>query len=323
MPLEDHRPEIDRPDIACYQQGNSGIDYVYSFTSDRPGPHLWVNSLTHGDEICGAIAVDFILRNWRGPNRGRVTLSFSNVLAYANTVENGRLGTRYVDEDMNRVWDRLDSNESSVELERARSLRPIADTADYLLDIHSTDYPSEPLTIVGLLGNKKKVDDGRLLAQKLGYPTLLVADQGHTAGVRLRDYGRFSSTDSESTALVVECGASWQASSVRVAIEASLSFLGVFDCIDRDEFKVPRNVEKKKPFRMVEVTSSVTIDFSDFEFTMPLRGDEVIPNAGTQIALQGGLPITTPHDDCFIMYPAKQIVVGETAVRFGRMSSLE
>ena len=47
--------------------------------------------------------------------------------------------SRFVDEDFNRVWveDRLDGEESSVELRRAREVRPILDDVDMLLDIHS------------------------------------------------------------------------------------------------------------------------------------------------------------------------------------------
>ena len=40
--------ELAAPDISPYEAGNTGIPYVTSFESGRPGPHVLVNALTHG-----------------------------------------------------------------------------------------------------------------------------------------------------------------------------------------------------------------------------------------------------------------------------------
>ena len=40
-------------DLSAYRQGNVGIDYVHRFDSGRPGPHVLINALTHGNEFCG------------------------------------------------------------------------------------------------------------------------------------------------------------------------------------------------------------------------------------------------------------------------------
>ena len=54
--------------------------------------------------------------------------------------------SRYVEEDFNRLWttEVLDGNRDSVELKRARELRPIVDTVDFLQDIHSMQTLTPP-----------------------------------------------------------------------------------------------------------------------------------------------------------------------------------
>ena len=64
--MQPHRPlpplpypvELKAPDIAPYRAGNTGIDYVHRFESGAPGPRVLVSALVHGNEICGAIALD-------------------------------------------------------------------------------------------------------------------------------------------------------------------------------------------------------------------------------------------------------------------------
>jgi len=74
--------EVDFPDLAAYAEGNSGIPYVYSFAGGVAGPHVMVNALTHGNEVCGAIVVKELLDRQIRPRRGTLTLAFANVEAY-------------------------------------------------------------------------------------------------------------------------------------------------------------------------------------------------------------------------------------------------
>ena len=50
--------ELQKPDIRWWKTGTHGVDYVHTFDSGVPGPHVMINALTHGNELCGAIAVD-------------------------------------------------------------------------------------------------------------------------------------------------------------------------------------------------------------------------------------------------------------------------
>lgn len=316
--------EIEPPDIEPWRRGNIGIDYVTTLDSGRPGPHAWINALTHGNETCGAIAVDRLLRDAILPTRGRLTLSFANIAAYRNISEQWPAGTRYVDEDLNRVWGRLDEasqqNDSSYEWRRARALRPVADAADALLDLHAMTHPTEPLTIVGTRQAPAVVARGTELAQRIGYPRLLVSDPGHAAGIRLRDYSGFGRDDSDRTALVVECGGWWERRSADIAVATALRFLAALDMLDRDA--VAPMPSPPPPWRLVEATDTIAVQSADFRFAQPFQGDEVIEKAGTLIATDGEHKIVTPYDDCFLMFPTADAKVGATAVRLGRIRNL-
>ena len=69
-------------DLSAYRQGNVGIDYVHRFESGRPGPHVLINALTHGNEFCGMVAAAHLLDTGVRPLIGTLTVSFANVAAY-------------------------------------------------------------------------------------------------------------------------------------------------------------------------------------------------------------------------------------------------
>ena len=180
-----------------------------------------VAALTHGNEICGAIALDKLFRAGIRPRRGRLTLAFDNVAAYREFDPRYPIASRYVDEDFNRLWhpDTLDGPRQSIELERARALRPVVDTADFLLDLHSMQYATAPLMLAGLLPRSRE------LARRVGIPELIMCDAGHAAGPRMRDYGGFGDPASSKTALLIECGQHWERRAAEVATDVMLRFL--------------------------------------------------------------------------------------------------
>src|SRR5215213_9602439 len=223
--------ELAPPDIEPYRAGNTGIEYVTSFDAPEAGPHVLVTALTHGNEICGAIALDKLFRADIRPRRGRLTLAFNNVAAYREFDPRYPIASRYIDEDFNRLWhpDTLDGPRQSVELERARPLRPIVDNADYLLDLHSMQYATAPLMLAGLLRRSRE------LALRVGIPELIMCDAGHAAGPRMRDYGGFGDPASAKTALLIECGQHWERRAAEVATDVTLRFLIALDVVTRDD----------------------------------------------------------------------------------------
>ena len=62
--------EVAFPDLGRWAPGNSGIPYVWTFAGTGAGPHVLIQALTHGNEVCGAIALD---RNPRANCDGNVS----------------------------------------------------------------------------------------------------------------------------------------------------------------------------------------------------------------------------------------------------------
>jgi predicted deacylase len=308
--------ELTAPDISPYRAGNTGIEYVTTFTASEPGPHVVVMGLTHGNEICGAIAIDTLLRADVRPRRGKLTLGFNNIAAYREFDPRYPIASRYIDEDFNRLWSpaTLDGPRLSAELERARAVRPIVAAADYLLDLHSMQYATAPLMLAGPL--EKSV----ALARQVGIPELIMCDAGHAAGPRMRDYGGFGDPASPKTALLIEAGQHWEKRAAEVATDVMLRFLIVLGTVTRDDVAAlgGPDFDATPRQRVIEVTEAVTIAGSRFEFVAPYVGLEVIEKQGTVIGHDDDTVVRTPYDNCVLIMPSRRLIKGQTAVRLGR-----
>lgn len=316
-PITPRGMEIRPPDIAPHADGNAGVPYVHRFRAPAPGPHVLVTAIVHGNEPCGAIVLDHALRTGLRPRRGTLTLAFCNVEAYRRFDPQQPARARFVDEDFNRLWSDaildgpLNTPGTSSELRRAREIRPFVRAADLLLDLHSMQSPAAALTLSGPL------ERGRDLARAVGVPAVVVADPGHASGPRMRDYGGFADPNGTRNALLVECGQHWRAASVETAFQVFYAFLrtaGILDAAD-----IAGQVPTRPPVqRFYDVTDVITVRTDAFRFVRPLATHDVVPVAGTEIAVDGDIPIATPYDDCLIVMPSQRPIRGATAVRLAR-----
>ena len=308
--------ELLPPDISAYRNGNSGIEYITTFDSGKPGPHVMVNAVTHGNELCGAIAVDRLFKMGVRPIRGKLSLAFANVAAFQTFNPSLPHASRFIDEDFNRVWTPavLDGSRQSVELMRARAMRPIIDQIDFLLDIHSMHDPHGPVMISGPL------DKGIELSKQTGVPEFIVADAGHANGTRMRDYGGFGDPASHKAALLVECGQHWERASEVLAWQTIWRFLFAVHVVERA--LAESQIESVRPPRqkVVRVTEAVIANDKDFKFAKGLKGLSIVPKRGDLIALDGGKPVPAPYDNCVLIMPTMiHVKPGLTAVRLGRL----
>lgn len=313
-PLRDPGPvELVPPDIAPFREGNLGIPFVSSRDSGRPGPHVMICALMHGNEISGAIALEHLIRNAVQPNHGMLTLAFANTTAYGLFDPERPHLSRFVDEDMNRVWtpETLNGSRRSVEVLRARALRPVIDSVDLLLDLHSMQSGTQPLHLCG------PSEKGRHLARAVGGNATIVADVGHADGTRLRDYGRFNAPGAPQNALLAECGSHWHLDTGHTAIETAYRFLLSLDMIS-ESVAAPHLRESPRPDHWIEVTDRFVPETGNAAFVEDFEGLERIASAGTVIATDGAREITTPYDDCVLIMPARRLARGQTAVRLGR-----
>lgn len=318
MSTAPHYPiEVEFPDISAHAASDTGVAYVHHFDSGVPGPHVMINALTHGNEVCGAIVVDALLRRQLRPRRGKLTLSFANVAAYLSFDPAKPDAARFVDQDFNRVWTSAvldDESRQSSELARAREMRPVIDTVDLLLDLHSMHEKSKPLIVSGPL------DKGIELALELCTPATVIVDEGHPQGRRMRDYEAFGDPASQRNALLIECGQHWETSAVIVARDTTARFLLLSGVIDREDLPDGWIQPLPENMNVVRVTEPVVARSMDFRFADAYTGLEVFPEAGSLIAWSDGEPVYTPYDNCMLVMPSlRQLLPGVTVVRLGKI----
>ena len=169
-PLPPFEVRLTAPDIGRWIAGNTGVPGFTTLVAHQPGPHVALLALAHGNEIAGAIVLDRLLRDGVMPARGRLTFGFVNLAAYERFDPRHPTASRFVDEDINRVWDAavLDSARHSAELDRAREIRPLIDTVDVLFDLHSMLWPSDPLILCGTSPKGRRLALGRGRARSGG-----------------------------------------------------------------------------------------------------------------------------------------------------------
>ncbi|MBB5692606.1 M14 family metallopeptidase [Muricoccus pecuniae] len=294
------------PDLREAARGNTGIPGVWRLESGLPGPRAAIVSLVHGNEFAGAAVLARWLREGVRPLRGTLTLVFANLDAFARFDPADPTLSRYLDEDLNRVWSPaiLDGPRDSLELRRARALRPVVEAAEALLDLHSMLWPSEPLILAG------HSPEARAMAAATGLPATVVLDGPHPDGPRLMDHAAFAGPRARGVALLAEAGPHWEPGTEAVAEACARGFLRALG------MDAPR-----RPAAAPEiwtVTRAVAATSRRFAFTDDFRGGAVIPRAGTLIARDGGAEIRTPHDDCMLVMPSPRVMRGHVAVRLAR-----
>lgn len=296
-------------DLSAYRQGNVGIDYVHRFESGQPGPHVLINALTHGNEICGMVAATHLLDAGVRPRIGTLTISFANVAAYASFDPGRPFESRQLVHNLNRIWSasELDGTAASPELDRARVLRPVVAAADHILDIHSTSQDVQPFWVYPAYPRNAEV------ALAIGRPPVhLVMPSGLGSGTPLIQHGRHGLADSQGVALVVECGQHFRQAAADMATAVALDFLAHFGLI-----KPVAGRPAPGPQHRYELLETCMVRTPDFCFARPLQGFEVFAQ-GELIATDGPHEIRALCDDCTVMMPTREPIVGREAVYLTR-----
>lgn len=307
--------EIARVDLAPYRASGSGVDYLHSVDSGRPGPHVMVNALTHGNEWCGVHVVRRLIDLGLRPRSGRLTLSFANVAAY-EAVDADGLSARFLERDFNRLWhdDLLAADTHSVEARRAHQMLPVVRTVDRLLDLHSTWHALQPFFVMSRLPRV------RALADTLACPPrqLLLPDVWHE-GYHLIDYGAFRWPGGDAVGLIAECGQHFAQSSVETAWRVAIRFLQVQGVLDDAQaaawcpgLGVDGAVER------YEIAIPVIAATDHLRLTGSYAGFERF-SAGELAALDGDAPVLAPFDGAVLLAPRPAPRAGQQAFSWGRL----
>ncbi|WP_428669326.1 succinylglutamate desuccinylase [Reyranella sp.] len=312
--MSDNPPiEFAFPELRKWEKGDA--PYVHVIGSGKPGPTVMVTALTHGNEVSGAVVVDALLEQGLKPRSGTLILAFNNIEAYHSFDPRTPFKSRMIDEDFNRTWGRLDQPATTVETRRAQVVKPFVERADLLLDLHSMHDDGVPLMLAGPLAK------GVELAKKVGSPVDIIADAGHAAGMRMRDYGGFGDPRSPKNALLIETGQHWRASSVAVAKDVTARFLVETGIVEPRDLPAGWRQPSPSSQRVVEVTHAIATRRGNFMPARQFEGQETIAKAGTVLGHDDGEPVTTPYDNCVLVMPSsnRPLRGGVTVVRLGRL----
>jgi succinylglutamate desuccinylase len=303
------------PDLSPWRAGNTSVEGVWHFDSGQAGRRVLITALIHGNELCGAWALKVLLESGLRPRRGSLTLAFCNLAAFERFDIHNVDASRFVQEDMNRVWspDKL-ADPRSLERRRAQALLPFVQQADWLLDLHSMHESGEPLLLTGLQPRNLE------LARHIGSPTHIVVDAGHAEGCRLRDSGTFGDLrDSRTRSLLIECGYHGEVASREVAVDSCARFLQAAQAVDATDLPAHWLLPKPKEQKPVRVTDAVVAHSTNLQFAQNWQGLQVVEHAGTVLATDGQRTFTTPYDRCTLIMPSlRQLRPGVTVMRLAQ-----
>ncbi len=292
-------------DIARFAAGNCGIPYVFRIDSGRPGPVVTVLSLTHGNEVAGAIVMAELLDRGFRPVRGSLNLVFANYRALGRPGESPR---RFVDHDLNRVWDceTLDGGAGSWEIERAKALKPLLESTDYLLDLHTTATDDPPFLISAAHPAAYRLVDRMTVPSRH-----VVFERPMHQGLLLIEACGFSEATTDRVALVVECGRHDSVASVDLARRATEAFLIATAAVDELSAPVLGGLPSS---RHVYVARTMIMAQTDtFRFSRGYRSfDRIEP--GEVYAHDGDQPLRAGFAEAVLLMPRLAPRAGGEAV---------
>jgi hypothetical protein len=129
-------------------------------------------------------------------------------------------------------------------------------------------------------------------------------------GTPLIQHGRHGQEDGAGVALVAECGQHFLQATADLAVEVTLDFLAYFGLI---EARPPSTMAAQRRYQLLQ---TYVIRTPEFRFTRPLVGFETF-NGGELIATDGATEIRAP-EDCTVLMPARQVIVGREGVYLAR-----
>lgn len=306
---------IDRPALGAWRTGNTDVEGVWHFDSGRPGRQVLITALMHGNEFCGASVLVRLLEAGLRPHQGALTLALCNLAAFDRFDPARPDASRFVDEDMNRLWTPPSlADHDSLEARRARLLLSFVQRADWLLDLHSMHEPSAPLLLAGAAPRHLA------LARRLGAPQHIVVDRGHADGCRLRDFAQFAPDGrGDALSLLLEAGYHFDPAAADTALDVTARFLALSEVIESRHLDPAWFGPPPTGRTVLTVTHAVAARGMDFRFTQPFTGLELIEQAGTVIAHDGDHEIRTPYGRCVLVMPSvRQLRPGVTVVRLAQ-----
>lgn len=279
--------------------------------SGKAGPNLLVTGAVHGDEVCGPKAIFPMLEEFKSGllkiDSGTVTfVPVCNLEAYA-------ANTRYIKENMNRVWYPF-ADPQSIDHEQVQALLPIFENKTHYLDLHSVHTPSPAFVF-----NDQETPESRAMAMILG------ADYIVEGWAKLYPPTNPNETIPEEpdtlwyakskgvTGCLIECGDHTQPEAVAVARRAILNTFNHLGMMDTGLI-IPQKPELLRMTDMVRRPISESFEFAEgvTNFARMEKGQLIARFSGVN-----NNELRAPHDG-YMLVPFPGAKVGEEMIYWAR-----
>jgi succinylglutamate desuccinylase len=262
------------------------IRNVVHITTEEAGPRVVMFSGTHGDEISGIHALEKLFFDLftgsRTLLRGNLTLVRVNELAIAAE-------RRYIRYNVNRMFrDEYgpEIDRDAYEYTRVQELKPLLQSCDYFLDLHSAPIAQEPF----LVAEKQAAG----FYAKLGLPYIIMGWNKFSGGPTGGD-GENYANKYGAKAATLESGSHFEKRSDDVAYRTVLSLLSLLGMIEGIEDKASAAAE------IIDMYAVVTKDAADFRYTGEVSNFKRFARNDV-FAFQNGQPLAV-NEDSFLLIP--------------------
>lgn len=266
--------------------------FIYKYDSGVPGPTVTIMGGVHGNEVCGVEAFYWLKTSFLKEHnvaKGKIYIVLGNYKAVDQH-------TRYVEEDMNRLFGLGGRARDSFEKRRVQQIEQILDESNYFLDIHSTSSPSVPMTC------SYESADHLELCSALGVEYMTTGWGGNVEGMASDEYLGYRN----GLGILVECGSHYDDEAIQFAKQAVLRFLNHLEIIDSDTKPI------EKPAQHIRIQETIYPESKNFKFTVPEIASFVPVHEGDTFAVDEGKKYTSPLNGLLVM-PSKVIEPGKEA----------
>lgn len=265
---------------------------VITIRGPKAGKTVAIFAGVHGNERAGIRAVQELGKTLTITS-GVAHLVLANPRAIAK-------GVRYCDKNLNRCFLK-DNSGQTYEDELARTLMPLLDESDALLDLHSYSGPEDQPFLIGEANCFE-------LASYLNFPIISngwsTNEPGSTDGY-MYTQGKIG--------LCAECGSNFRSEEyVSLALQTVEAFLWFFGLTAR-----PTNPERF-PQRLVTVLRAEHKHTAGFAFTKEYTNFEELPE-GEIFAVDGPTEYRAGPKEC-IIFPRPNAAIGDEAFLIGSVT---
>ncbi|XIA67487.1 succinylglutamate desuccinylase/aspartoacylase family protein [Bradyrhizobium sp. TZ2] len=305
-----------------HMAASSALVRTCLFNGARPGPRLIVLGAVHGNETCGTIAIERVVKELIAREleiiAGQLTLvPVTNRLAYER-------GTRNGDRNLNRKL-RPTATPQDNEDRIANELCPLLATHDVLLDLHSFGSASAAFVLLGPENNTGDLEpfeyasEEEALAERLGVSRAVDGWLAtNAAGARWRGgsagYGGGTTDYMRSVGgygVTLECGQHTDPGAPEVAYRAIRRTLAHLRLIDAEAPELKSEIEMLRICEVIEYASANDRFAREWNSFDPLRRGDVVGYRAC------GAPVMAPEDG-FIVFPNAKTNPGTEWFYFAR-----